>query len=145
MERRELLKSLFAFVPLGVSFAGISFMGLSFLSPSDRGNVERKIFATDLEDIPLNETKRFKDLQGKDLLLIRTGEKEVKALSTVCTHLGCTVYWQKEKSQFYCPCHQGIFDPDGNVLSGPPPKPLNTYKVEVDGNNVYIYSKDKEA
>jgi len=44
--------------------------------------------------------------------------------SAVCTHLGCIVQWQKERGQFLCPCHAGLFGIDGRVLSGPPPKPL---------------------
>ncbi|MFA5535704.1 MAG: Rieske 2Fe-2S domain-containing protein [Bacillota bacterium] len=47
-----------------------------------------------------------------------------RAFSRVCTHLGCIVAWDDKKRQFECPCHGGIFDEDGNVLHGPPPKPL---------------------
>jgi len=144
MDRRDALKSLFAFIPLGAAFAGITAMGVGFISPNKR-EVERRIFTIHLDELEINATRRFKDLRGRDLMIVRTGENEVKALSTVCTHLGCTVSWQDDKQQFYCPCHQGIFDKDGKVLSGPPPRPLDNYKVELDGKNVFIYFKDTEG
>ena len=95
-----------------------------------------------LDELPLDSSRTFQDLRGRDLMLVRTGEREVKAISTVCTHLGCTVYWQSDKKEFFCPCHNGRFDKDGNVLSGPPPAPLDLYRVEIEGNNVFVYFRD---
>ncbi len=143
MNRRNALKSMLSFVPLGAAFAGFAAMGIRFITPIKR-EVERRIFTLHLDELPLNATRLFKDLRGKELMIVRTGEREVKAISTVCTHLGCSVYWQKDKKQFYCPCHQGIFDKDGYVLSGPPPKPLNSYKVELKGDNIFLFFKDEE-
>ncbi|NOY50717.1 MAG: ubiquinol-cytochrome c reductase iron-sulfur subunit [Chlorobi bacterium] len=144
MERRDAIKNLLAFVPLGTAFAGITAMGITFITPKKR-DLERRIFTLHLEELPINTTKKFRDLRGKDLVLVRTGEREVKAMSTVCTHLGCTVYWEKDRQEFYCPCHQGRFNKDGQVIAGPPPKPLETYKTEISGDNVFIYFQDKEA
>ncbi len=144
MDRRNALKNMLAFIPLGAAFAGITAMGVRFITPIKR-ELQRRIFTVHLEELPIDTTRKYKDLMGKDLLIVRTGEREVKALSTVCTHLGCTVYWQKDKKEFYCPCHQGRFDKDGNVLAGPPPRPLDSYKVELEGDNVFIYFKDKEG
>ena len=145
MKRKDFFSSLFAFVPLGLGFLGISKMSLDFLSPK-RGIAKiRKIFATSLADLNIGQSRDMQDLKGKDYIMIRTEEKKVKALSTTCTHLGCTVYWQKDKNRFFCPCHNGVFNPDGEVVSGPPPKKLDSYDTEIIGNNVYIYLKDKES
>ena len=144
MDRRNAIKNLFAFIPLGAAFAGITAMGFRFITPRKR-EVMRRIFALNLEELPVNATRKYKDLRGKDLVIVRTGQHKVKAMSTVCTHLGCTVYWEKDKKEFYCPCHGGRFDENGNVIAGPPPKPLETYKVEVEDNNVFIHFKDQEA
>jgi len=141
MERRKVLKSIAAFLPISAAFAGLAAMGIRFITPIKR-EMDRKIFTVGLEELPLNATKRFKDLQGRDLMLVRTGEREVKAISTVCTHLGCTVFWQKDKQEFFCPCHNGRFDKNGIVLAGPPPAPLDLYRVEIDGNNVFVIFKD---
>ena len=141
MKRRKALKSVAAFVPIGVAFAGLAAMGVRFITPIKR-EINRRIFTVGLEELPLNSTKRFKDLQGRDLMLVRTGEREIKAISTVCTHLGCTVFWQKDRQEFFCPCHNGRFDKNGIVLEGPPPAPLDLYQVEIEGNNVFVYFKD---
>ncbi len=60
------------------------------------------------------------------------------AMSNVCTHLGCRVRWIAEQNKFFCPCHNGIFDKEGNVVSGPPPRPLNRYDVKVENNELFI-------
>ncbi len=56
------------------------------------------------------------------------------AVSTVCTHLGCTVAYNRAEKIFQCPCHGGEYDAEGRVIAGPPPKPLARLNVqEVDG------------
>ena len=141
MKRRKVLKSVVAFVPISAAFAGLAAMGIRFITPVKR-EINRKIFTVGLEELPLNATKRFKDLQGRDLMIVRTGEREVKAISTVCTHLGCTVFWQKDRQEFFCPCHNGSFDKNGGVIAGPPPAPLDLYPVEIEGDNVFVIFKD---
>lgn len=59
-------------------------------------------------------------------------------LSNICTHLGCRVRWIADQEQFFCPCHNGVFDKVGNVISGPPPKPLNRFVVKIEDNELYI-------
>jgi len=49
-------------------------------------------------------------------------EDGFRALSSACTHLGCTV--QRQDEGFHCPCHGSVFGPDGSNRSGPAPKPL---------------------
>jgi cytochrome b6-f complex iron-sulfur subunit len=141
MDRRKVLKSVATFLPISAAFAGLAAMGVRFITPIKR-EIDRKIFTVGLEELPLNATKRFKDLRGRDLMLVRTGEREVKAISTVCTHLGCTVFWQKDRQEFFCPCHNGRFDKNGIVLEGPPPAPLDLYPVEIEGDNVFVIFKD---
>ena len=55
-----------------------------------------------------------------------------RALSATCTHLGCRVSWQADAHQFKCPCHGGVFDREGRVVSGPPPAPLRRLNVRVN-------------
>jgi len=141
MERRKVLKSVAVFIPISAAFAGLAAMGIRFITPIKR-EIDRKIFTVGLEELPLNATKRFQDLRGRDLMLVRTGEREVRAISTVCTHLGCTVFWQKDRQEFFCPCHNGRFDKNGVVTEGPPPAPLDLYPVEIEGDNVFVIFKD---
>lgn len=56
---------------------------------------------------------------------------EFRALSAVCTHLGCNVRWRPEDSKFACPCHAGFYDANGDVISGPPPRPLRQLETRV--------------
>ena len=144
MERRKFFKSIGIFLPFGTAVAGFIGMGIRFITPLKR-EVERRIFTIHLDELELNATQKFQDLRGKDLMLVRVSERQVKAISTSCTHLGCSVHWQADKKQFYCPCHQGIFDTNGKVISGPPPRPLDSYRVEIEGDNVFIYFMDKPS
>jgi len=77
------------------------------------------------------------NLGGNEVILINR-DGEVRAFSTVCTHLGCRVSWKENEQHFFCPCHQGIFDAEGKVVSGPPPRPLDEFKVEIKGGSVYV-------
>ena len=60
------------------------------------------------------------------------------AMSNICTHLGCRVRWIQDQEQFLSPCHYGIFDKPGMVISGPPPRPLDRYDVKVENEQIYI-------
>ncbi len=60
------------------------------------------------------------------------------AMSNVCTHLGGRIRWIAEQDEFFCPCHNGVFDKQGNVVSGPPPRPLNQYQVKVEDDQLFI-------
>jgi Rieske Fe-S protein len=60
------------------------------------------------------------------------------AMSNICTHLGCRVRWIADHQQFLSPCHNGIFDKNGNVVSGPPPRPLDRYQVKVENDQLFI-------
>lgn len=71
--------------------------------------------------------------------VIRKSEdpKDLLILSSRCTHLGCSVNWREESQEFICPCHDAKFSQTGQVLDGPPPKPLNQYtdfKLDAAGN-----------
>ena len=71
-------------------------------------------------------------------VLLETVDNEVRAFSAICTHLGCTVGWHPEQKQFICPCHQGIYDCNGVVVSGPPPRPLAKLSVKLRDGQVFV-------
>ncbi|HLA97062.1 MAG TPA: ubiquinol-cytochrome c reductase iron-sulfur subunit [Anaerolineales bacterium] len=60
------------------------------------------------------------------------------AMSNICTHLGCRVRWIQDKERFLSPCHNGIFDKRGMVISGPPPRPLDRYEIKIENGQVHI-------
>ncbi len=61
-----------------------------------------------------------------------------EALSNVCSHLGCRVRWVDEQDGFFCPCHNAVFNADGTVASGPPPRPLDQFEVKVEESQIFI-------
>lgn len=70
--------------------------------------------------------------------LRRLSQDQFKAYSVNCTHLGCPVSWIPSAYLFVCPCHGGVYYPDGRVAAGPPPLPLAEYKVRIAGQQVEI-------
>lgn len=72
------------------------------------------------------------------VFLVWDGRDTVRALSSTCTHLGCQVQWDGAGRKFQCPCHGGVFAADGSVVSGPPPRPLDTIDVRIDPEDASI-------
>jgi Rieske Fe-S protein len=70
--------------------------------------------------------------------VLSTDARTYIAMSNICTHLGCRVRWITDQDQFFCPCHNGVFDISGNVVAGPPPRPLDQYEVKVENDQLYI-------
>jgi len=71
-------------------------------------------------------------------ILIRTVDGSYHAYAQQCTHLSCPVYYAREHQRLECPCHEGAFDAaTGNVLYGPPPRPLYVIELEVRGGQVW--------
>jgi Rieske Fe-S protein len=71
-------------------------------------------------------------------IFVRTIDGKVQVVSARCTHAGCAVSWKDDKKEFFCACHNGYFDENGNVKSGPPPRPLERVASEVVNGNLYI-------
>ena len=68
-------------------------------------------------------------------ILVRSADGEYHAYGQKCTHLACPVYFAREHGRLECPCHEGAFDVEtGNVLYGPPPRPLDRIELEVRAN-----------
>jgi Rieske Fe-S protein len=70
---------------------------------------------------------------GKPCLVIRTPEGEVRAFNAVCTHVDCTVQHRPDRGDIFCACHNGVYDLMGRNVSGPPPRPLESYRVNLRG------------
>jgi len=75
-------------------------------------------------------------------ILIRAADGNYYAYGQKCTHLTCPVYYAKEADRIECPCHEGGFDVQtGNVLYGPPPRPLDLVNVEVKDGAVWAVGR----
>jgi menaquinol-cytochrome c reductase iron-sulfur subunit len=62
----------------------------------------------------------------------------VRVVSDVCPHLSCRVTWQGARSLYVCPCHDGFFDLDGKVVSGPPPRALDEFQSKIENGQIMI-------
>ena len=78
-------------------------------------------------------------------ILVRTLDGELHAFGQKCTHLSCPVYFERARQRLECPCHDGAFDAKtGNVLYGPPPRPLDPIKLEVRADGE-VWAVGREA
>ena len=135
MQRRGFLKLLGAILGLG-ALGVFLYPLIRFLTPVKSPFAAKKVMIP-LKELPVGATK---DLMVNDIpsIIIHNQERGFIALSRVCTHLGCLVNFNKEKQIFICPCHGGRYTIEGNVISGPPPRPLEKFPVQVEGNDIVI-------
>jgi Rieske Fe-S protein len=71
------------------------------------------------------------------LLLLSRGD-DYLVISNICTHLGYRARWIPDQEQFFCPCHNGVFDKHGYVVSGPLPRPLDMFESKIENGELYI-------
>ncbi len=138
MERKDFLKKSLALCGLSMIPAAIieSCSKQSYAGP---GNVNFTLDLTSSANAALNSVGGY-ILNSSGVIVIRTGASTYVALSTICTHQGCTVNYNKAGAQLVCPCHGGVYDTAGNVVSGPPPSPLTKYTITRSGNILTIKS-----
>ncbi len=91
-------------------------------------------------EVPPNSGKIFR-FGRKPAILIRTKEGDFRAFTAICTHLDCTVQYRPDFQHIWCACHNGHYDLQGNNISGPPPRPLQRFIVNVNKDEI-IVSKD---
>lgn len=127
------------FIQVGLAAVGAAWAGVfvqSRLFPAQSATAEAKPVQFPLSELPVGGSKSI-IYGGTPAIVLRTPES-LKAFSLICTHLGCTVEWQTGENNFYCPCHDGRFDQFGEVISGPPPLPLEAYPVKIVDGNVVV-------
>ncbi len=110
------------------------------LPPRQAEALEKRVSAAKVGELSPNSFKIFK-FGASPGILVNTQDGQLVALTAVCTHLTCTVRYESDSGTLFCPCHNGRFDLAGNVISGPPPAPLETYKVEISGEEIFVSKK----
>ena len=107
----------------------------AFLWPRRKGpKVETVFIAGKVTDFKVGEVIPFR----KERTFILRTEGGFLAISAICTHLHCIVNWNKMLKKFECPCHGAKFNQNGEVLEGPPPRPLDLYKLQIVAGNVVV-------
>ena len=82
-------------------------------------------------------------LPGEKVFVFHDKDKGFAVASAICTHLGCTVQYYSSDRRFHCPCHGSVFAPDGKVLHGPAPKPLEWLEVTLARDGQLKIDKDQ--
>jgi Rieske Fe-S protein len=103
------------------------------------------MFVADVGSLPEGESLVYRTPAGAPVnitRLERTGTADdFIALSSTCPHLGCQVHWEVQNNRFFCPCHNGIFDPAGKATAGPPAdagQSLPRFALKVEQNLLFI-------
>jgi cytochrome b6-f complex iron-sulfur subunit len=99
---------------------------------------ERMVRVGMLDDLAVGDGKLIRH-GTTPFFVVRLDAERVIAMSAICTHVRCVLGYDRERRGFVCPCHDGRFDLSGNVLSGPPPKPLPSYAVSIRAGEVFVH------
>lgn len=100
-----------------------------------------------VDELPVGGTRSFV-LEGSSTpyILIHLENGEFKAYEQKCTHLSCAVFYKPGSGKIECPCHNGWFDAmTGEVLQGPPPRPLPRLLVQVKDNEIFVTADSDQA
>ncbi len=125
-----------------VALAGaILYPILAYLKPPKQGEVEVSSVKAGKASDFVKDSGTIVKFGSKPVILLRTTTGEFRAFSATCTHLDCTVQYKKELGLIWCACHNGKYDLNGRNVSGPPPRPLDEYRVVVQGGEVMISKK----
>lgn len=135
MERRRFLRLLLA-VFGSTALASFLYPMIRFLAPP-AGEAKTEVLTLKKSDIPIGGSRDIIFNNRPAVVINHTG-KGLLAFTKVCTHLGCLVEYDEIQNKLICPCHAGTFDLEGNVLSGPPPKPLPKLPLRVQGEDIII-------
>jgi cytochrome b6-f complex iron-sulfur subunit len=95
------------------------------------------VVAAKVGELKANSGKIFR-FGSRPGLLVRTADGEYRAMSAVCTHLNCTVQYRSDVREVWCACHNGFYDLNGRNVAGPPPRPLESYAVHINGDDVVV-------
>lgn len=103
------------------------------------------VFVAEVARIPKGESLEFEAPTGVKIVIARHKENgdaaDFVALSSTCPHLGCQVHWEPQNNRFFCPCHNGVFNPEGKAIEGPPAaasQSLAEYPLRVESGLLFI-------
>jgi Rieske Fe-S protein len=127
---------------LGVSVVGLAasvlYPVLRFISPPEIPEAaSNRVLAAKVPELEEENWKIFPF--GSDAgILIKTEDGEYRAFAATCTHLECTVQYHEPSKRIWCACHNGWYDLNGRNVEGPPPHPLASYTVQVEGQDIFV-------
>lgn len=121
--------------------ASVLYPLFAYLKPPKQAEVEvNSVKVGPLSGIP-KDSGTIVRFGNRPVIVIRTATGEVRAFSATCTHLDCTVQYKKDLGVIWCACHNGKYDLTGRNISGPPPRPLEQFRVVMQGDEVFVAKK----
>ena len=101
------------------------------------------LYVTRVADLKVGQSLNYRTPAGVRIVITRKATRGVVedflALSSTCPHLGCQVRWEAGNNRFFCPCHNGVFDPEGYGTEGPPKgQSLLRYPLKIDQDLLFI-------
>jgi cytochrome b6-f complex iron-sulfur subunit len=124
-----------AWILAGTAIAAELIAGtIAFLWPRTRARKEKLFIAGKVKDFKVESIVSFR----QEKLYINRLDEGFLAMSSLCTHLRCIAPWVEKNDRFECPCHAGIFSRVGEVVSGPPPRPLDLHPVKIVGGKIVV-------
>jgi Rieske Fe-S protein len=125
-------------------YGGLGAIALRYLYPA-RPDERSWQFVAEVDAIEVGTSILYQGPSGETINIARQtregGASGFVALSSTCPHLGCQVRWEGQNKRFFCPCHNGVFDPSGKGIGGPPGEAgqsLAQYPLKVEGGLLHI-------
>jgi Rieske Fe-S protein len=126
------------------SYGTLAYLAGRFLYPNQPQKVAW-MYVVDVDRLKPGEVLRYETPMGQVVTVTRRGESgtvaDFLALSSTCPHLGCKVHWEPQNNRFFCPCHNGVFDPSGQATAGPPAEArqsLPHYPLAIENGMLFI-------
>ena len=121
--------------------AAVLYPIMAYLKPPQQAEVEVTSVKAGKVSAIEKESGVIVRFGNKPVILIRNAAGEFRAFSATCTHLDCTVQFRKDMGLIWCACHNGRYDLNGRNVAGPPPRPLDEYRVIIQGEDISISKK----
>lgn len=138
--RRDVLNWLLGTWGAGVVGA-VFYPILRFLAPPEVPESPTLSVSAGKASALLPNSGRLVPFGAEPAIVVRLAGGELRAFSGVCTHLSCTVQYRQDLQHIWCACHNGHYDLNGRNIAGPPPRPLQAYDVNVQGDEIVISRK----
>ncbi len=129
---------------LATGYGAFAWIAARYLYPA-KSSERAWLFVREVARLKVGEAVSYRTPTGATVNIARRGQTgtatDFIALSSVCPHLGCQVNWEGPKNRFYCPCHGGVFTPEGKAIEGPPAdagQSLPSYPLRVENGLLYI-------
>ena len=122
----------------GALFATVAYPVFRFVSPPriPEASTNQVEAGTTADPDLLDRGFKIVRFGAEPVILIRLSDAEFRAFAATCTHLDCIVEYQKDKKRIWCNCHNGEYNLNGQQVAGPPPRPLDSYKVDLVAQGV---------